>query len=56
MSDPNQNKKEIPIIVIANGCVVDVRNLDEYEVVDLDVEDDGQPDWYQEWHDFDPEC
>ena len=19
-------------------------------------EDDGQPDWAQEWHDFDPEC
>jgi len=18
--------------------------------------DEGQPDWYQEWHDFDPEC
>jgi hypothetical protein len=21
-----------------------------------DYEDDGQPDWAQEWHDFDPEC
>lgn len=19
-------------------------------------EDDGQPDWAQEWHDFDPDC
>ena len=18
--------------------------------------DEGQPDWYQEWHDFDPDC
>ena len=29
------------------------------EVADeLDEEDydDGQPDWYQEWHDFDPEA
>ena len=22
----------------------------------LNGEDDGQPDWAQEWHDFDPEC
>jgi len=22
----------------------------------LHGEDDGQPDWAQEWHDFDPEC
>jgi len=21
-----------------------------------EYEDDGQPDWAQEWHDFDPEC
>ena len=28
---------------------------DECEWV-LHGEDDGQPDWAQEWHDFDPEC
>ena len=22
----------------------------------LQGEDDGQPDWAQEWHDFDPDC
>lgn len=21
-----------------------------------EAEDDGQPDWAQEWHDFDPDC
>ena len=23
---------------------------------DEEFEDDGQPDWAQEWHDFDPDC
>jgi hypothetical protein len=26
------------------------------EANDSAYEDDGQPDWAQEWHDFDPEC
>jgi hypothetical protein len=24
--------------------------------VDMELEDDGQPDEAQEWHDFDPDC
>ena len=36
----------------------------EAEIVDIDHPaawswedyDDGQPDWAQEWHDFDPDC
>jgi hypothetical protein len=24
--------------------------------VDIELEDDGQPDEAQEWHDFDPDC
>lgn len=29
---------------------------DEPEDEEFEDEDDGQPDWAQEWHDFDPDC
>ena len=29
---------------------------DTEESEDFSEENDGQPDWAQEWHDFDPDC
>ena len=29
---------------------------DSEEDTDSEEENDGQPDWAQEWHDFDPDC
>ena len=37
----------------------DVRDMCHANEIELwldDDEDDGQPTWEQEWHDFDPEC
>jgi hypothetical protein len=38
--------------------VRDMAESNEFLPADYDAEDDydGQPDWAQEWHDFDPDC
>ena len=35
-------------------CGID--NIVEWEHYEYEDEYDGQPDWAQEWHDFDPDC
>ena len=36
--------------------VADMLDCNELSERFMEDEDDGQPDWEQEWHDFDPEC
>jgi len=33
-----------------------ISDVQEMNSANEEMYDEGQPDWYQEWHDFDPEC
>lgn len=38
---------------LCSACVSDFKEQGDSED---EPENDGQPDWAQEWHDFDPDC
>jgi len=52
------------IVLLERGHIVSWPNTREVTIIANSVEsliekedyDEGQPDWYQEWHDFDPEA
>jgi hypothetical protein len=47
---------EREILETTPNLAVIISDVQEMYSANLEEENDGQPDWEQEWYDFDPDC